>query len=114
MRPMSSFRLPTTQAGPDTPLLATGGTDLRAVIASDYSAIRSRCLRLGTAFAPCVFRRNVVLDDFNPYSTRAEHPTLRRLAHSVTFVRVMVVVGWISMVAIVALLALTLGGSFPG
>ena len=55
-----------------------------------------------------------MLDDFNPYSTSAEHPTLRRLAQSVTFVRVTVVVGWISMVAIVALLALVLGGNLPG
>jgi hypothetical protein len=53
----------------------------------------------------------VVLDDFNPYSTSDEHSTLRRLAHSVTFVRVTVVVGWISMVAIVALLARLLDGS---
>ncbi len=52
-----------------------------------------------------------MLDDFNSYSTSDEPSTLRRLAHSITFVRVTVVVGWISMVAIVALLALILDGS---
>ena len=49
-----------------------------------------------------------MLDDFNSYSTNDQHSTLRRLACSVAFVRVTVVVGWISMVAIVALLALVL------
>ena len=50
-------------------------------------------------------------DDFNSYSTSDQHSTLRRLACSVAFVRVTVVVGWISMVAMVALLALILDGS---
>ncbi len=39
-----------------------------------------------------------------------KHPTLRRLAHNVTFVRVTLVVAWISMVAMLSLLALILDG----
>jgi hypothetical protein len=37
-------------------------------------------------------------------------PTLHRLAHNVTFVRVTLVVAWISMVAMLSLLALILDG----
>jgi hypothetical protein len=36
------------------------------------------------------------------------HPTLRRLAHNATFVRVTLVVAWISMVALLSMLALIL------
>jgi hypothetical protein len=39
-----------------------------------------------------------------------KHPTLRRLAHNVTFVRVTLVVAWISMVALLSSLALILDG----
>ena len=49
-----------------------------------------------------------MLHDFKSYPTSDEHPTLRRLAHSVTFVRVTVVVAWISTVAMLSLLALIL------
>ena len=37
-----------------------------------------------------------------------KHPTLRRLAHNVTFVRVTLVVAWISTVAMLSLIALIL------
>jgi hypothetical protein len=49
-----------------------------------------------------------VLHDFKSYPTNDEHPTLRRLAHSVTFVRVTIVVAWISMVTMLSLFALIL------
>ena len=38
------------------------------------------------------------------------HPTLRRLAHNAVFVRVTLVVAWISMVAMLSMLALILDG----
>jgi hypothetical protein len=39
-----------------------------------------------------------------------KHPMLGRLAHNVTFVRVTLVVAWISMVAVLAVLGLILDG----
>jgi hypothetical protein len=39
-----------------------------------------------------------------------KHPTLRRLGHSATFVRVTVVIAWISMVAMLSMFARILDG----
>ena len=55
-----------------------------------------------------VLSRRGVLHDFKSYPTSDKHPTLRRLAHSATFVRMTVVVAWTSMVAMLSLLALIL------
>jgi hypothetical protein len=39
-------------------------------------------------------------------------PTLHRLAHNVTIVRVVLAVGWIAMVALLSLLAMILDGNY--